>query len=252
MRLTCWLSHARKSIQCLCSSRSDIFGRRANNRLFSEHPAGRKIINLQSYTTKRMSASTTAPKSPISDSNIIWIDMEMTGLDPAKDSIMEVACLITNKDLEIVAEGPNLTIHQPLEKLNAMNEWCLEHHTKSGLFKASLESKISLEQAEDELLKFVQRHTPRGKCPLAGNSVYMDKYFLLKYMPRFCGHLHYRILDVSSVKILAKNWYNLDPPNKIFAHRALDDIKESIQELTYYQTSIFKPLESTSVKSLQK
>ncbi|KAF6205519.1 hypothetical protein GE061_019692 [Apolygus lucorum] len=248
MRLVSRLFLARKSIQCLCSSRPNFSGWNTNHQLFTVRPGDRKIINTLS---ERMSSSK-VPATSTSESNIIWIDMEMTGLDPAKDCILEVACLITNKDLEIIAEGPELVIHQPLERLNAMNEWCLTTHTKTGLFKASLESRITLEQAEDDLLKFVQQYTPPGKCPLAGNTVYMDKYFLLKYMPRFCEHLHYRILDVSSVKILAKSWYNLGPPDKKFTHRALDDIKESIQELTVYRDSIFRPTVSMSVKTTQK
>ncbi|BES93481.1 oligoribonuclease [Nesidiocoris tenuis] len=174
------------------------------------------------------------------ETNVIWIDLEMTGLDPKVDHILEAACIVTDRHNNIIAEGPDIIIHQPLSILNTMNDWCKKHHTESGLFKSSLESEISLEAAESQLLEFVEKYTPRGKCPLAGNSVYMDKLFLLEYMPRLAEHLHYRILDVSSIKLLAKNWYNLPPPPKTYRHRALEDIQESIMELKYFQERMFK------------
>ncbi|CAB0003657.1 unnamed protein product [Nesidiocoris tenuis] len=131
----------------------------------------------------------------------------MTGLDPKVDRILEAACIVTDRHNNIIAEGPDIIIHQPLSILNTMNDWCKKHHTE---------------------------------CPLAGNSVYMDKLFLLEYMPRLAEHLHYRILDVSSIKLLAKNWYNLPPPPKTYRHRALEDIQESIMELKYFQERMFK------------
>ncbi|KGL83093.1 hypothetical protein N309_08990, partial [Tinamus guttatus] len=149
----------------------------------------------------------------------------MTGLDVEKDRILEMACLITDCDLNVLAEGPHLIIKQPDELLDGMSEWCKEHHGKSGLTKAVKESKISLQQAEYEFLSFVRQQTPPGLCPLAGNSVHADKKFLDKYMPQFMRHLHYRIIDVSTVKELC---------------RALEDIRESIKELQFYRDNIFK------------
>ncbi|CAI5644552.1 unnamed protein product [Oreochromis niloticus] len=136
---------------------------------------------------------------------MVWVDLEMTGLDVEKDQIIEMACLITDSDLNILAEGPNLIIKQPDELLEGMSEWCKEHHGKSGLTQAVRDSKITLEQAEYEFLSFVRQHTPPGQCPLAGNSVHADKRFLDKYMPQFMYHLHYRIIDVSTIKELSRN-----------------------------------------------
>ncbi|NXD17512.1 ORN protein, partial [Nothocercus nigrocapillus] len=193
---------------------------------------------------------------------------QMTGLDIEKDQILEMACLITDGDLNVLAEvgggaglarawrgpgapsprrrppqGPHLIIKQPDELLDGMSEWCKEHHGKSGLTKAVKESKISLQQAEYEFLSFVRQQTPPGLCPLAGNSVHADKKFLDKYMPQFMRHLHYRIIDVSTVKELCRRWYPEEyefAPKKAASHRALDDIRESIKELQFYRDSIFK------------
>ncbi|XP_039577917.1 oligoribonuclease, mitochondrial [Passer montanus] len=168
---------------------------------------------------------------------------QMTGLDVEKDQILEMACLITDCDLNVLAEGPNLIINQPDELLESMSEWCKEHHGKSGLTKAVKESKISLQQAEYEFLSFVRQQTPPGLCPLAGNSVHADKKFLDKYMPQFMRHLHYRIIDVSTVKELCRRWYPEEyefAPKKAASHRALDDIRESIKELQFYRDHIFK------------
>ncbi|KAG8569491.1 hypothetical protein GDO81_014432 [Engystomops pustulosus] len=140
-------------------------------------------------------------------------------------------------------EGPNLIIKQPDELLDSMSNWCKEHHGKSGLTQAVRDSKISLAQAEYEFLSFIRKHTPPGVCPLAGNSVHVDKQFLNKYMPQFMRHLHYRIIDVSTVKELCRRWYPVEyecAPKKAASHRALDDIRESIKELQFYRQSIFK------------
>ncbi|XP_074652810.1 oligoribonuclease, mitochondrial-like [Tubulanus polymorphus] len=175
---------------------------------------------------------------------VVWVDLEMTGLDVDTDHIIEMACLITNPDMEVIAEGPNLIINQPDSVLDRMNDWCKEHHGESGLTDAVRKSKISLQQAEIEMLSFIRLHTPRGKCPLAGNSVHADKRFLDKYMPQFMNHLHYRIIDVSTIKELCKRWYPDEyerTPRKSMAHRAMQDIRESIKELNYYRQAIFKP-----------
>ncbi|KAM9348815.1 small fragment nuclease [Symphorus nematophorus] len=174
---------------------------------------------------------------------MVWVDLEMTGLDIDKDQIIEMACLITDSDLNILAEGPNLIINQPDELLDGMSEWCKEHHGKSGLTQAVRDSKITLEQAEYEFLSFVRQHTPPGQCPLAGNSVHADKRFLDKYMPQFMYHLHYRIIDVSTIKELCRRWFPEEyrmVPHKKATHRALEDIRESIKELQYYRTNVFK------------
>ncbi|XP_050348738.1 probable oligoribonuclease [Nymphalis io] len=174
---------------------------------------------------------------------IVWVDLEMTGLDIEKDHILEIACLVTDCNLNLIAEGPNIIIHQPDDVLNNMNAWCIAQHGESGLTKASRESKFSVSEAENQILNFIKSHVPEKKCPLGGNSVYMDRLFIRKYMPNLNEYLHYRIIDVSSIKELAKRWYQKEYsriPQKKFHHRCLNDIKESIEELNYYKLNIFK------------
>ncbi|XP_058050358.1 oligoribonuclease, mitochondrial isoform X2 [Ahaetulla prasina] len=158
-------------------------------------------------------------------------------------AMAEAAGLMGQRIVWVDLEGPNLIINQPDELLDGMSDWCKEHHGKSGLTKAVKESTISLRQAEYEFLSFIRQQTPPGLCPLAGNSVHADKKFLDKYMPQFMKHLHYRIIDVSTVKELCRRWYPEDyeiAPKKSASHRALDDIRESIKELQFYRNNIFK------------
>ncbi|GJQ69547.1 hypothetical protein Trydic_g6646 [Trypoxylus dichotomus] len=174
---------------------------------------------------------------------IVWIDMEMTGLDVINDKIMEVACLVTDSDLNIVAEAPPIIIQQPSTILDNMNEWCKKQHGQSGLTEACRNSKNTFQNAEEMLLKFLKSHVTEKASPLAGNSVYMDRIFLQMHMPAVSEYLHYRIIDVSSLKELCRRW-NIDvyqqAPKKEFSHRALDDIRESINELKYYKNNFFK------------
>nr|ACO14409.1 Oligoribonuclease, mitochondrial precursor [Esox lucius] len=174
---------------------------------------------------------------------MVWVDLEMTGLDIEKDQIIEMACIITDSELNVLAGGPNLIINTTDELLDGMDDWCKEHHGNSGLTQAVRNSKITLQQAEYEFLSFIRQHTPPGQCPLAGNSVHADKKFLDKYMPQFMHHLHYRIIDVSTIKELCRRWfpeeYKLAPQKKA-SHRALDDIQESIKELHFYRAHVFK------------
>uniref|UniRef100_G3Q9I5 Oligoribonuclease, mitochondrial n=2 Tax=Gasterosteus aculeatus aculeatus TaxID=481459 RepID=G3Q9I5_GASAC len=185
---------------------------------------------------------------------MVWVDLEMTGLDIEKDQIIEMACIVTDSDLNILAEGPNLIINQPNTLLEGMSDWCKEHHGKSGLTQAVQDSNITLEQAQYEFLSFIRQHTPPGQCPLAGNSVHADKRFLDKYMPQFMYHLHYRIVDVSTIKELCRRWFPEEfkmVPLKKAAHRALDDIHESIKELQYYRASVFKASEDQKHKIVE-
>ena len=201
--------------------------------------------NIQSTnSTVKVPTNKTMPAKNLPDSTrLVWVDCEMTGLDTTVDTLLEVAVLITDEDLGIVAEGPNIVIHHPEEVLKSMNEWCIEHHAKSGLTKMVRDSTIGLEEAEDKILSFVKQWIPEKKCPLAGNSVGQDAKFLKKYMPKFMDHLHYRIVDVSTIKELSRRWYPEEyamAPKKKMSHRALDDIKESIEELKYYKARVFK------------
>lgn len=166
----------------------------------------------------------------------------MTGLDIERDTILEIACIITDSKLNIVAEGPNLIINTPEDKLNAMNEWCINQHGKTGLTEAAKNSSISLQQAEDNIMDFVQSHVMKSHSPLAGNSVYMDRLFLKKYMPKLDDYLHYRIIDTSTVKELCRRWNKemyKTAPKKEYSHRALNDIRESISELKFYKENFF-------------
>ncbi|OZJ06830.1 hypothetical protein BZG36_00062 [Bifiguratus adelaidae] len=225
---------------------------------------------------------------------IVWIDCEMTGLDIEKDHLIEIAVLITDKDLNVVAQGPEIVIHQSEEVMNNMNgkyivhfdpygspfhlDWCKTHHgeaspirsttattssnpclyMQSGLTAKVLASSIDIAQAEEQVLQFIQHHVPSpGMAPLAGNTVHTDKRFLEKEMPRIVKWLHYRIIDVSTVKELTRRWHvvlvtlclpiltkstrypDLPKMNKKEVHRAMDDIKESIEELRYYRQHVF-------------
>lgn len=175
------------------------------------------------------------------NNRLIWIDLEMTGLDPLKDKILEIATIVTDDELNIIAEGPNLIIHQSDEVLESMNEWCQVQHKLSGLVDAVRTSTMSQAEAEDRTLRFVEKYCDPNSTPLCGNSVWQDKLFLQFHMPRLANFFHYRILDVSTIKLVVNRWTKL---YKLFkkeeSHRALDDIKESIGELKFYKENFFK------------
>jgi len=169
----------------------------------------------------------------------------MTGLDPVKDVIVEIATLVTDDDLNIVGEGPDLVIHQPDERLAGMEPIVVEMHTKSGLLEAIKTSTVTLEAAGAATLEFIKQYVPvQRTVPLCGNSIGMDRRFLDQYLPEIEHWLHYRSIDVSSVKELVKRWYptlNHGRPYKAGTHRALDDIRESIAELRFYREHVFSP-----------
>jgi len=172
--------------------------------------------------------------------NLIWLDLEMTGLDPTTCKIIEIACIITDKELNIIAEAPNLIIYQSPEILQQMDDWCTTTHTNSGLIEQVVTSNITEIQAEQIMLDFVSKHVKKGDSPMCGNTIGQDRRFLRKYMPVFESYFHYRNLDVSTLKILAKLWTNLTQVSKNTNHRALDDVRESINELKYYRMHLFK------------
>ena len=176
------------------------------------------------------------------DSNLIWLDLEMTGLEPKTDVILEIATIITDSQLNVLAEGPVLAIHQSDDVLNNMNEWCIEHHGQSGLTQRCRQSTTSIEQASDETLAFIKPYVTKGKSPMCGNSIGQDRRFINKYMLEFEDYFHYRNLDVSTIKELARRWKPevLDKVVKTGAHLAMDDIRESIAELKVYQQHFFK------------
>lgn len=174
--------------------------------------------------------------------NLVWLDLEMTGLDRATDVILEIACVITDGELNIIAEGPSFIIHQPEEKLATMGKWCQDHHGKTGLTDAVRHSIISEQQAQEETFAFIKKYCPIHTGILAGNSVWQDRVFLDKYMPQITKYLHYRIIDVTTIKELVKRWYPKDKNieyKKSDRHRALSDVYESIAELKHYRKYFF-------------
>jgi oligoribonuclease len=179
---------------------------------------------------------------------LVWMDLEMTGLEPGRDVIVEIATLITDDNLEIIAEGPDLVIHQPDDVLATMDKFVFDMHTRSGLLPAIKASTVTLEEAGAETLAFIKQHVPVVRTvPLCGNSIGTDRRFLAAYLPEIEDWLHYRSVDVSSVKELVRRWYpavKAGRPSKGGAHRALDDIRESINELRYYREHVFLPTAS--------
>ena len=172
--------------------------------------------------------------------NLIWIDLEMTGVDPAKDVILEIATIVTDSNLDVVAEGPNIAVNHPEDVLSRMDDWCKRHHHASGLIDRAKASPHDALDAEQVTLEFLGLHCEPGECPLCGNSVWQDRRFLVKYMPSLEDFLHYRNIDVSSVKELVRRWYPSIPVfKKQKTHLALTDIKESISELKYYREMVF-------------
>jgi len=178
----------------------------------------------------------------------MWMDLEMTGLDPSKDVIVEIATLVTDDDLNIVAEGPDLVVHQPESALAVMEPFVVDMHTKSGLLAAIRSSTTTLEEAGARTLAFIKEHAPEpATVPLCGNSIGTDRRFLAAYLPDIEHWLHYRSVDVSSVKELVRRWYpsiRAERPKKLGAHRALDDIRESVAELRFYRERVFLPAEA--------
>jgi len=176
-----------------------------------------------------------------SATNLIWIDMEMTGLDPKKERIIEIATIVTDSDLNLIAEGPVLAVHQSDELLAEMDNWNTRQHNASGLVTRVRESKVTEAEAEAATLEFLRKYVPEGKSPMCGNSVHQDRRFLCRYMPQLEKYFHYRLLDVSTLKELASRWApriyaGLQKESK---HLALDDIRESIEELKYYREELF-------------
>lgn len=173
---------------------------------------------------------------------LVWIDLEMTGLDPERERIIEMATLVTDSDLNLVAEGPVIAVHQPDSLLEAMDEWCTRTHGDSGLTQRVRESKVSEAEAEQQTLDFLKQHLKAGDSPLCGNSIGQDRRFLVKYMPELEAFFHYRNLDVSTIKELARRWRPevLKGVKKKGSHLALDDIRDSIEELRHYRAHFFR------------
>lgn len=173
----------------------------------------------------------------VDENNLIWIDLEMTGLDTQNDQIIEIATIVTDARLEVLAEGPMIAIHQSQAVMDGMDEWNTKQHGKSGLTRRVLDSEYSAADAERETLEFLRRWVPKGASPMCGNSICQDRRFMARLMPELEDYFHYRNLDVSTLKELARRWapavYN--GFKKDSSHLALDDIKDSIAELQHYR-----------------
>ncbi|MDU0356246.1 oligoribonuclease [Paraglaciecola aquimarina] len=177
----------------------------------------------------------------VSSENLVWIDMEMTGLEPETDVVLEIATIVTDKDLNIIAEGPVLAIHQSDDVLDNMSQWCIDVHGKTGLTARCKASAVTEQQAVQQTIAFLQQYVPKGASPLCGNTIGQDRRFLVKYMSELEGYFHYRNIDVSSIKELVRRWKPelLDGFEKKGVHLALDDIRESIAELVYFREHVF-------------
>ncbi|MBV2210336.1 MAG: oligoribonuclease [Thermomonas sp.] len=171
------------------------------------------------------------------NTNLIWIDLEMTGLDTNNDGILEIATVVTDAQLNVLAEGPELAIAHPLATLEAMDDWNRNQHSKSGLWKRVLEQGVPLEEAEARTVEFLKAWVPANTSPICGNSICQDRRFLARLMPTLEHYFHYRNLDVSTIKELARRWSPkvLDGVKKTTAHTALSDVHDSIEELRYYR-----------------
>jgi oligoribonuclease len=174
--------------------------------------------------------------------NLIWIDLEMTGLDPEKDLIIEMATIVTDSELNVLAEGPVIAVHQSDEALAGMDEWNTRTHGESGLTQRVRDSKVGPAEAEAQTLAFLEQWVPKGSSPICGNSIAQDRRFLYRYMPELEAYFHYRYLDVTTLKILADRWAPQLKAGfqKKASHQALDDIRESIAELKYYREHFLK------------
>jgi len=177
-----------------------------------------------------------------SNDNLIWIDLEMTGLNPNTDKIIEIAVIMTNKDLQILATGPVLAIHQEPACLAKMDDWNTKQHNASGLVQRVNASIINEAQAETETIAFLSQYVDKGQSPMCGNSICQDRRFLSNYMPELADFFHYRHIDVSTIKELTKRWAPqlLDGVKKTSAHLALNDIQDSIAELVYYRQHVMR------------
>lgn len=184
-------------------------------------------------------------RTPISNpvTNLIWIDLEMTGLNTVTDHIIEIGTVVTDEQLNEIAEGPVLTLHQPQSVMDNMDEWNTKQHNLSGLTERVLASTLTPGDAERRTLEFLREHVNEGASPMCGNSICQDRRFLARQMPALEAYFHYRNLDVSTLKILAQRWAPAVAAafNKESSHRALSDIRDSIAELTYYRQALFDP-----------
>lgn len=196
----------------------------------------------QAQETRPESSQNNGRKTGANERNLIWVDLEMTGLDPETDRIIEVALVVTDPDLNILAEGPVYAIHQSDDILNGMDAWNKGTHGKSGLIDRVKASNMTETMAEDALIEFLKPYVPKGKSPMCGNTICQDRRFMAKTMPRLEAYFHYRNLDVSTLKEMARRWKPglVDGFKKQQRHTALADILESIEELRYYREHFIK------------
>ena len=197
------------------------------------------LFNIMVNMTKRVESIKT-DKINTEKQCLVWMDIEMSGLDPEVNTILEIATVITDYNLEIISEGPVIAVKQPDNVLDSMDDWNSKHHSESGLIDRVRQSSVNMQDAESMTLNFIKNYIVPRQSPLCGNSIWQDRRFLIKYMPALEKYFHYRNIDVSSVKELYTRWYPDSPPfEKENTHTAVKDIYESISELKYYRTNIF-------------
>lgn len=177
--------------------------------------------------------------SNANEKNLLWMDLEMSGLDPSRDVILEVSAVVTNENLDILDKGIDLVVYQEESVFSRMDDWNQKQHTSSGLWNQVRESKLSIGEVEHKILDYIKQYTVSQKTVLCGNSIWQDRRFIRKYMPQLDRYLHYRMIDVSTVKELVKRWYNGQFEKTEQNHRALEDILQSIEELKYYRQNFF-------------
>ena len=204
--------------------------------------AGQLLSRVKTPMGQSLSCLCYAGAAMNNRNNLIWLDLEMTGLDPETDLIIEVAILVTDSDLNVLAEGPCVAIHQSEEVLAGMDAWCTRTHTASGLVERIRSSPLSIAEVDAQVAEFIAQWVPKGVSPLCGNSISHDRRFVRRYMPALEAHLHYRNIDVSTIKELVKRWApgQRGAPKKKGLHLALDDIRESVAELAWYRENVFR------------
>ena len=178
---------------------------------------------------------------PNKQNNLLWLDMEMTGLDPYIDTILEVAIIITDVNLNPLHDGFNIVVNHSAKILQTMDEWNQTNHSRTGLYQKVLDSRWTMTEAENQMLSYAKQYIDEKSSPLCGNTIWQDRMFLINYMPKFNGFMHYRNIDVSAFKEISYKWYpGLTPFKKKEKHSALQDVQESLDELKYYRQQIFK------------
>mmetsp|Transcript_23038 Transcript_23038/g.62544 ORF Transcript_23038/g.62544 Transcript_23038/m.62544 type:complete len:306 (-) Transcript_23038:211-1128(-) len=242
-------SEDRSGVDTICPNEVDVDDAAARSDSVEAQRAGADHLSVGSglgagaASESSGSGPRARPRRKLGAGALLWLDLEMTGLDPTRDEILELACVLTDKDLTRVIDGPEVVVSHPEEVLARMNEWCVKQHGESGLTQRVRESITSLREAEEAVVRFLDEYTTMDTVSLAGNAVYKDKEFLDRHMPALAERIHWRVVDVSTINEIAHRWFPAvlrKKPRKKQGHRAKQDVYESIDELRFYQKSLFR------------